>query len=73
LLILGLSLNILALTIISIAILLLGIAITIKFVIDINKINKPYFTQIHEHNKKVFEGQKAHKEESYQNFIKKNH
>ena len=73
LLILGLSLNILALTIISIAILLLGIAITIKFVIDINKINKPYFTQIHEHNKKVFEDQKAHKEESYQNFIKKNH
>ena len=70
-LILGLSLGILALTIISFVVLLAGIVITIKFGIDLKKINKPYFQQIREFSDKDFEKKRNYKEESYQSFINK--
>ena len=70
-LVLGLSLGILALTIISFVVLLAGIVVTIKFGIDLKKINKPYFQQIREFSDKDFEKKRNYKEESYQSFINK--
>ncbi len=71
-LVLGLSLNILALTIISFVVLVLGIGIAIKFGMDVKKISKPYYEKIKEHNKNDLEKKEKDKEQGYQNYIKKN-
>ena len=71
-LILGLSLDILALTIISFATLLIGIIIAIIYGKKVKKISKPYNDEIQKHNERDFENKRKHKEESYQIFINKN-
>ncbi|MBR6072230.1 MAG: hypothetical protein IKP77_05280 [Acholeplasmatales bacterium] len=68
-LVLGIVFGILALTIISIAILIIGFIIGIKFMIDVKNISKPYYKQIYEHNKKDYENKRRSIEESYQKYI----
>ncbi|MCR4898228.1 MAG: hypothetical protein K5892_03275 [Acholeplasmatales bacterium] len=70
-LVLGLTLNVLALTIVSIVILLLGLIVFIKFRIDVKKISKPYYEQVAQNNKKDYEIKEQYKDESYQRFINK--
>ena len=71
-LVLGLSLNILALTITSFVVLLIGIVLAIIFGVKVKKISKPYNEEIRQHNERDFENKRNHKEESYQSFINKN-
>lgn len=71
-LVLGLSLDILALTITSFVVLLIGIIMTIIFGVKVSKISKPYYDQMRENSTKDFEKKKNYKEESYQSFINKN-
>ena len=72
LLILGIVLNILALTITSIAILVIGLIIGIKFIVDVKNISKPYYKQILENNTRDAENKNKAKEESYQRYINNN-
>lgn len=72
LLILGLSLNILALTIISIFVLAIGLILGIKYLNDVKRISKPFYKKIYDHNHKVFKEHQRIKEEGYQSFINKN-
>ena len=71
-LVLGLSLNILALTITSFVVLLIGIVLAIIFGVKVKTISKPYNEEIRQHNERDFENKRNHKEESYQSFINKN-
>ncbi len=72
LLVLGLVFDLIALTIISIVILVAGLIIGIKFMIDVKNISKPYYQRIYEHNKKDYEEKQRNKEESYQRYVKDN-
>ena len=68
---LGIALKVLALTITSIVILVLGLIIGIKYAFDVKKISKPYYNQIREYTLKDFNNKLNYKEESYQSFIKR--
>ena len=70
-LVLGLSLGILVLTIISFVVLVIGIVLAIIFGKKVKKISKPYNEEIREHNERDFAAKRNHKEESYQYFIRK--
>lgn len=70
-LVLGISLNVLALTIISFVILVIGLIIGIKYINDVKRISKPFYKQIYDHNHKVFKEHQRIKEEGYQSFINK--
>ena len=65
LLILGISLKFLALTIISICILIIGYFIGIKFVLDIKKISKPYYKRVYEYNRRNLEIKQKTKQDGY--------
>ena len=69
-LILGITLDVIVLTIISFVILVLGIIISIKYMIDVKNISKPYYKKIADNNKMNFERMNQEKEASYQRFIK---
>lgn len=71
-LVLGISLDILALTIISIVILVLGLIITLKFRHDVKMISKPYYKQIYDNNIRVYNENEKAKQEGYQRYILKN-
>ena len=71
LLILGLSLNILALTIISIFVLTIGLILGIKYLNDVKRISKPFYKKIYDNNHKIFKEHQRIKEEGYQSFINK--
>ena len=71
-LVLGLSLDVLALTIISFVVLAAGIVVAIIFGKKVKKISKPYKDEIREHNERDFAAKRNHKEESYQSFIRNN-
>ena len=71
-LVLGLSLDILALTIISFVVLVTGIVVAIIFGKKVKKISKPYNEEIREHNERDFAAKRNHKEESYQEFVNNN-
>ena len=70
-LVLGISLNILALTIISFVILVIGLIIGIKYANDVKKISKPYYRQIFEHNTMLMEKRNQEKEEAYERYVNK--
>ena len=68
---LGLALKILALTIISFVVLVLGLIVGIKFSNDIKRISKPYYQEIFERSKRDSENKQRIKEESYESYIRK--
>ncbi|MBR4495862.1 MAG: hypothetical protein IKP12_01845 [Acholeplasmatales bacterium] len=72
LLILGLSQKIIALTIISFVVLVIGLIIYSKYKLTIKKISKPYYERIAEHNKKDSAEKNRIKEEGYESFRRKN-
>ena len=70
-LILGLSLKVIALTIISFVILLIGIIVIIKLYLDIKKISKPYYDRIRQYTIATFNKKSKEKEEGYESFRRK--
>lgn len=70
-LVLGISLNVLALTIISFVILVIGLIIGIRYANDVKKISKPYYRQIFEHNTMLMEKRNQEKEEAYERYVNK--
>ena len=71
LLVLGISLNILVLTIISFVVLILGIIIFIIKSKEIKKISKPYNKRIIEYRSRIYNDNNKNKEEGYNKFINK--
>lgn len=67
-LILGITLDVIVLTIISFVILVLGFIVSIKYMIDVKNMSKPYYKKIADNNKMNFERMNQEKEASYQRF-----